>query len=219
MTLELLTRKADKQFYDKNYDKLLKENHANKVGLQFAITYLKKYGPKFCSLYDTDILLMRMKYYDKNINDAKIALYDKDLDFFKGLDVASFLYISDHKDVLEKYPILKLAYNLDGTKKNIIELIEERKILLSTQKKETIDELYKVIANNKNFKIGGLEGTRNEIDLLIKYIEQTHTKDEFVYDLLIFRLKKSKLSEEKINRILNILKEEEQTNIENNKKM
>lgn len=56
MTLEHLTKKVDKQFYDKNYEKLLKENHANKVGLQFAITYLKKYGPKFYSLYNTDAL-------------------------------------------------------------------------------------------------------------------------------------------------------------------
>lgn len=152
---------------------------------------------------------MRMKYYDKNMNESKITLHNKERGLFQGLDEASFYYVNGHKDVLEKYPILKLAYNPNGTKKNIIELLEEREKLLSFQKKETIDELYRVVANNKNFKIGGLEGTKSEIDLLIKYIEQTHVEDEFVYDLLIFRLRKAKISEDRIKKILNILRDKQ----------
>lgn len=149
MVLELLARKVDKNFYNVNYSKLFKENHANKVGLQFALAYLKKYGPTFYSTYNKDIMLLRMKYYDKMMNNSKIVIYDKEQDIFKGLDTLTFFYIQNNKAVLEKYPILKLAYNSDGSKKNILQLLEDREKMLSKEEEKIVNELYEILANKK----------------------------------------------------------------------
>lgn len=48
--------------------------------------------------------------------------------------------------------------------------------------------------------------TRKEIELLISYINKIEKEDNFVYDLLLYRLKRAKFPEESIKTILNILK-------------
>jgi hydroxylamine reductase (hybrid-cluster protein) len=105
--------------------------------------------------------------------------------------------------MLSKYPVLKLAYNSDGSKKDIITLLQDRaKQLENGENPETINELYKTIANQKNFYIGGLTGVKPELLALGKYIQETGTDDEFVYDLLKDRLQMKNLTPENIESLI-----------------
>lgn len=112
-------------------------------------------------------------------------------------------YIEKHTEMLTKYPILQLAYNLDGSKKDIITLLKDRNTHLENgEELKTVNELYRTIANQKNFFIGGLTGIKTEILALGKYIKETGTDDEFVYDLLRDRLKMKNLSPERIEALI-----------------
>ena len=105
--------------------------------------------------------------------------------------------------MLSKYPILQLAYNPDGTKKDIITLLQDRTAQLdSGVDLKTINELYRTIANQKNFYIGGLPGVKPEILALGRYIQETGTDDEFVYDLLRDRLQMKNLTPENIETLI-----------------
>ena len=105
--------------------------------------------------------------------------------------------------MLSKYPILQLAYNPDGTKKDIITLLQDRNAQLdSGVDLKTINELYRTIANQKNFYIGGLPGVKPEILALGRYIQETGTDDEFVYDLLRDRLQMKNLTPENIETLI-----------------
>ena len=105
--------------------------------------------------------------------------------------------------MLSKYPILQLAYNPDGTKKDIITLLQDRNAQLdSGEDLQAMNELYRTIANQKNFYIGGLPGVKPEILALGRYIQETGTDDEFVYDLLRDRLQMKNLTPENIETLI-----------------
>ena len=112
-----------------------------------------------------------------------------------------------HLEMLSKYPILQLAYNPDGTKKDIVTLLQERALQLNSgENLESMNELYRTIANQKNYYIGGLTGVKPEILALARYIQETGTTDEFVYDLLRDRLQMKNLTPEKIESIIQLQK-------------
>ncbi len=116
------------------------------------------------------------------------------------LDAICTEYIStnQHLEMLSKYPILQLAYNPDGTKKDIITLLQDRaKQLDNDEDLKSINELYRTIAN-----IGGLTGVKSEILALGKYIMETGTEDEFIYDLLRDGLQMKNLTPENIEALI-----------------
>ena len=211
--LETVVRKADKEFYDKNYSNLSKEIGADKIGLTEAMNVIKKYSPKLYDSVDRNEYKKKIDEYIKKLEfTSSVVIYGKsNEDFVKGIDGLCTLYVKDHIEILDKYPILKIAYNIDGTKKSVIELIEERdKRLKEIDPSDTttinkLNELYEFIANRKNYVTGGLGGTKKEIEDLAHYIQQNKTKDNFVTNLLIYRLKKSNVSEENINKLLDLL--------------
>lgn len=115
----------------------------------------------------------------------------------------AYIGVNQHLEMLSKYPVLQLAYNQDGSKKDIITLLQDRvKKLENGENPEIINELYKTIANQKNFYIGGLTGVKPEILALGKYIQETGTDDEFVYDLLRDRLQMKNLTPENIENLI-----------------
>lgn len=205
MALETIARKQNPDFYDKNYARLLKENHAEKIGLSQAMETLSKYNPGLYKEYDQAVINKRLAGYDKNYYDATITLDSgKEYEFAREVDKISSMYIQAHPEMVQKYPILQVGYNLDGTKKDIVQLIKEREIALkNSETPEKIDEMYEFIANHRNVMTGGLKGTMEEITMLSDYIKETGTEDEFVFRLLRFKLEnRTNASPEKVEIIM-----------------
>lgn len=205
MALETIARKHSPDFYKKNYNKLLKENHAEKIGLQQAMETIKNYNQNLYQAYNQEVIQQRLDNYDKNFYDAKVSLKnDRTIDLLLEIDTLSSIYIENHPNIIKKFPILQVGYNLDGSKKNLQQLIIERnKMLINNKTPEKINELYEAIANHRNVLTGGLNGTKNELITLDNYIAKTGTDDEFVFNLIKYRLKhKTKMTPEQITEFM-----------------
>lgn len=201
MALETIARKHDPKFYKENYGQLLKENHAEKIGLRQAMETMEKYNPNLYQAYNQEILQQRLENYDRNFYDAEVTLKSgKAVDFMLQIDTLSSIYIEKHPEIIEKFPILQVGYNLDGTKKDLRQLIAERdEMLISSKAPEKINELYEAIANHRNVLTGGLKGTKDELVALDDYVARTGTDDEFIFNLIKYRLEnKTKMSPEQI---------------------
>jgi hypothetical protein len=141
--------------------------------------------------------------YDRNFYDAKVSLESGiDIDFMLQIDALSSMYIEKHPEIIEKFSILQVGYNLDGTKKTLSQLIPERDDMLinSDEAPDEINELYETIANHRNVANGGLKGTKDELFALNDYITRTGTDDEFIFGLIKYRLeKKTEMTPEQIS--------------------
>lgn len=201
MALETIARKFNPKFYSSNYSHLIKENHAEKFGLKEAMETMQKYNPKLFQAYNQEIIQQRLDNYDKNFYEAGVTLNNgRTIDLMLQIDTLSSMYIEQHPEIIEKFPILQVGYNLDGSKKDLIQLITERdKMLTDSGTPDKINELYEAIANHRNVVTGGLKGTKDELDMLHKYIEKTGTEDEFIFSLIKYRLEhKVKMSPEQV---------------------
>lgn len=201
MALETIARKLNEKFYKDNYGKLIKENHAEKQGLIKAMDEIKNYNPRLYDCYNQDVIKQRISEYEKNFYEAKSILGSgKEIDFMVEIDTRASLYIQEHPEVLKEYSVLQIGFNLDGTKKDIRKLLEDRdESLRNGEDREKIDKLYNIIANHRNVQMCGLKGSKDELYGLIDYIEQTGTNDEFIFNLIRFRLeKKTNMTKEKI---------------------
>lgn len=211
MTLETIARKADPNMYEKNYSNLLKENHAEKVGLFLAMEWIKKYNKKVYSLYDQEKISDTLNSYDTNFYDSKLSILNNEDSSIKIIDIAASIYIENNSNILNDFPILKLGYNLDGTKKNIIEVLNERdEFLKNNSKIDEINDLFNIILNHKYFDSRIGTGTKQELILLDNYIKENNISDEYIYDLVRFRLKRANWSIEQINNFIEQEKEEVQ---------
>lgn len=188
ITVENMLRDLDENFYDKNYAKLYKENNANKIGLQCALVYLKEYVPKAYKKRNKQKIYEKINSYDIDYYNEYIEYFDSTENYLELMDIVTILSIQQNKKILEKYPILKLAYNEDGSRKNIIELLEERNALLENHTKKEVDELFKVFIYRNKFDEDIELMAKKESVLLMDYIRQTNTQDSFVYDVLKHRL-------------------------------
>ena len=86
-------------------------------------------------------------------------------------------------------------------------MLKEREELIKGGKKENIDELYKLSLNRKFFDREEGISTEGELLDLDTYIEHTGTEDEFIYDLIRFRLSRSEMTDEQINNFIDDEKE------------
>ena len=201
MALETIARKYDSKFYKENYSHLIKENHAEKIGLRDAMETIKKYNPTLYQTYNQEVIAQRLKSYDKNFYDAEIFLKSgKSVDLMLQIDTLSSGYIEQHPEIIEKFPILQVGYNLDGSKKDLKQLLSERNNMInSNSAPDKINELYEAIANHRNVLTGGLKGTKDELLSLDEYIAKTGTSDEFIFNLVKYRLEhKTKMTPEQI---------------------
>lgn len=71
------------------------------------------------------------KRYDER-TESDVIVFGKSSDRALQLDNMCNAYIgaNGHLEMLQKYPILQLSYNLDGSKKDIITLLKDRKAML-----------------------------------------------------------------------------------------
>lgn len=207
MTLETITRNVSPKFYYDNYNHLLKENDAQAYGLKFALQTLKDIDINLYNSYDKEKLQDQVKKYGDNFYKADLEILGLQGSAIKTLDTMTEVYICKHIKLLNKYPILKLAYNEDGTRKDIKQLLKDRDEIIKKRPKDEIDELYNVLINQKFFDYEEGIGTKHELLALDEYIEKTGTEDEFIYNLIKYRLNRSKLDEEEKRTF--ILKEKE----------
>lgn len=146
----------------------------------------------------------KVAYYDE-LAKGCVTLFGDEKDRTLQLDNICNAYIgaTNHLAALQQYPILQLAYNMDGSKKDITTLLRDREAILENGGNEkSTNELYSFIANKKNFYTQGLTGIKPEMIALEQYIKETGTEDEFVYDLLKDRLEMKNLTPESIEKIL-----------------
>lgn len=196
MALETITRKISPEFYKENYAYLLKENDANKNGLQLALRTVEERNPKLYELYNQEKMNKLMSKYDEMFYESDIEVNGMKGSAIKSLDSWAEIYIEDHPQILKQYPILKVAYDEKGRKKDIFQMLSEREDIIQRRPKDRIDELYKTVLNQKFFDQEEGVTTEGELLALDKWIEETGTEDEFVYDLVRFRLDRSELTEE-----------------------
>lgn len=194
--LEAITRKVNSKFYRDNYQHLLGENDAQKYGLKLALQTIKEIDINLYNLYDKNKISNQIKKYDNNFYKSNLEILGVQGSAIKTLDTMTEIYISKHSELLDKYPVLKLGYNEDGTRKDIKQLLKDRDEILKKRPKKEIDDLYNVIMNQKFFDFEEGIGTKHELLVLDDYIEETGTEDEFIYDLVRYRLNRSKLNEE-----------------------
>lgn len=114
------------------------------------------------------------------------------------MNYATEEYVKARPETINEIPVLQFAFHSDGTRKDMIQLIQDRKNLIGNNNMldiQQIDDLYKTIANYK--PINGKEALS-----IVDYIEKTGTNDDFVFDLLQFRLEKANLTEEQISEFM-----------------
>lgn len=119
-------------------------------------------------------------------------------DYIKLLDKSATKYVLENPWIMELYSILRVAYNDDGTKKDLKKVLIEREELLNDEQKmlskklETKDVtvLYQIIINERYFNVD------EELGIITDYIHETKQIDEFSYNILKYRLNKEGFSKE-----------------------
>ena len=205
MALEAMTRNYYPKFYKENYMNMNREYEAEYLGLQKAMEVLQRYykqelfkdlgKEEFDEILKEMITLDGMGTYEKT---GELKLGEGTYKAPIMLDVATEQYIKENPEAINKVPVLKFAYNPDGSKKNIIQLIQDRAALIRDNPEidlQRVDDLYKTIANYKAI-------TNAEMLELYGYITDEAIEDEFAYDLLQYRLERTDWTQEKISEFM-----------------
>lgn len=123
---ENVARVADSQFYDENYDNLVLETKLIEFGSIKGYLAIQKYALQHLKHYSADKIMAEADQYDEQSN-FDVTVFGKSSDRSLQLDNICNDYIgaNNHLEMLQKYPILQLAYNLDGIKKDIITLLKD----------------------------------------------------------------------------------------------
>ena len=203
IALETIAHKALPNFYDENYTKLIKEYQAERIGLEQALRMMKMYYKQdFLEGEDIEAFLNEMLELDGRTSyetTKEVTFEQDDVDAIAMVSFVTDEYIKAKPEEIDKMPVLRFAYNQDGSKKDIIQLFQERAKLVSGNSEQgiqNIDDLYRTISNYRTV-------TKDELLSIIDYIEQNKTDDEFVFSLMRYRLEKlTNSSEDKINRFI-----------------
>ena len=204
MSVESIIRRVDKKFYTKNYDQLYKENHAQKEGLKKAIEIVKSFNPKILNMYNQDKINGMIDKYENSM-DSVLTVHEQENTHMKVMNPILYSYVQNHLECLNEFPSLKIAFNPDGTKKNIIQLIMERKQKIpNCDDKEKLDQLYLMVCNDKDYTD---ENINEEIKNLYDFLSK-NDYDEFEYELFVYRLNKANLTPERKEEILNSIRKD-----------
>ena len=206
--LETIARDISPEFYDDNYTYLFKEIQAESNGLSNFLDMIKEYNIKKYNeikfIYEVSGLFK--DYYELAYERKEAKLFGFDVDFGSVVDYICTKYIEKNPDTIQKYPVLKFAYNVNGIKKGIIQTIKERDRLIKENKDidiNAVNDIYKTVLNYRFFQ-------EDEVSILSRYIIETGTYDEFILDILKCRLEKTKMKKnEKDSFIEKIIKQAE----------
>ena len=202
--LETIMRKVHPKFYRENYANLIMEYQAEYFGLEQAMKMIETYyKPNLFQGQNIEELLNEMLEIDGKESyesTGKVSFFQRNINASALINFAADKYIEARPEIVNKIPVLKFAYNSDGSKKNIVQLIQDRANFISNNREadlQNVDDLYRTIANYRNFD-------KNEVLLIDKYIGETGTNDEFVFELMQYRLEKAHWSIEKITEFMEL---------------
>lgn len=202
IALETIMRIVHPKFYKENYPNLIMEYQAEYFGLEQAMKMMKTYyKPDLFKGQDMDEFLNSMLMIDGKVsyeNIGEVSFDQRNIKASALITYAADQYIQAMPEIINKIPVLTFAYNPDGNKKNIIQLIQDRAMLIRDNPEidlQRVDDLYKTIANYKSI-------TKDEMLELYGYITDEAVEDEFAYDLLQYRLEKTNWSQEKISEFM-----------------
>lgn len=148
-----VNRILGKQYYQSNYSEFGLENDANEVAERKEIESIGYDKQKNIDMLKHKIIKSTAQYEVKNIKGSNGQIYDikkQDREELVDKVLDREICINKNIELLNKYPILKKVYNMDGTKKGTKQLIEEMK----SEKKEILQnhwlskEEYKQAINN-----------------------------------------------------------------------
>lgn len=208
LTLEDLAKKQDPKLYNQYYDQMLGENHANLMGLQFAIDVIKENDSKN---YEKTIHNQSWvtKLIDKYKNGFYKANYDPEISLSEYVDYGTSCFLKEHPEYTKVYPALKFGYNEDGTKKTHAQLLEDRDNLLKENKfsKTEVDDLYQSIIKNRGILLGRHVAKESGIVAFVEYMKKNNATDDFCYEILKSELSK-KLAPDVVEQTLQVIKSE-----------
>ncbi len=213
MAMEEAAKATDDDFYSRNYTTLYKENQAEQQGLDFAISVLK-------TMKRDDILEKNGSFIQELQKACKTRIYDSkrqgdNLEISSISDTEMNARVSLHlvPELLEQYPILKIAFDKDGHKKDITTLLNERNQMLETRDRSEVDNLYSCILNETLIRGESKEVDAELIELpeeitgktiseeqkaLETYIKNGNKTDTFAKNLLITRLQRQGMNLQQI---------------------
>ena len=119
-TIETILEQYDSNYYDNNYWNIYYEVDARYIAASTLLAYLKEISPEVYAEKETIInkrLTEAEELYSKGYDNQ--ATYNGQL---MSRDMALDKIISDNPDLLNTYPILQNIYNLDGSRKTVLEL-------------------------------------------------------------------------------------------------
>lgn len=200
MALETITRRIVPDFYKKNYDYLLKENNANANGLKWAMQILKIYSPELYNVFDQEKVQKKIDGYKEKVYGGSIKFPNFELEKGKITRTMEFLVKNalekDPQMFLDKYPVLNVAYDKEGKRKSISELLSYREEKINNNiEEESVNSLILTILNSRSMSDNEL---KCEIDELEDCIFSKPQTDEFVYELLKKRYVDWGVPEEKV---------------------
>ena len=200
-TVETVIRRIDSKFYDTNYSKIYKENHAELIGLKTALIYIKNYNSKLYDMYDINYLNELMDKYKEKMK-SSLNVFGTEGSHLAIMDPAICIYVKNHPSVLEELPALNLSFNKDCTKKSITQLLLDRKSKLNDyEKRDELDELYEALCVDQNVVVGGQKGTKEQLKELVNYT-QTNGLDYFEYKIFEKKLSHKQIPEDLRNTVL-----------------
>ncbi len=208
IALESVCEKANPNFYIKNSRNLLKENSIKKTALKLGVKTIKKYNKEIYKEIDKDKLEEKYEEYKNDFFRYDDDFYGKASQGIEHIDWACFSYIENNPDILNKYPILKLGYNDDGSKKNIETLLQDRQNLIENKSKDKqkIDPLYNTIMNQTYSVIEGMD-IKKDIESILNYVEKTNNVDEYIYCAMELRLNRINCDKDEKSKYLKPLRE------------
>ena len=202
MAIENIIRGIEPELYQKNKKYLCRESRTSLSGFECALSCFKMYNKK---LYDVMVrnhnaeIKKHKEQYKKVFNDESFYLSLDSEDSFRYFDVILSDDLKSYPNIINIYPILSVGYNQDGTKKDIIKLINERKDMLLISDQKEVDALYYAVCNYKDYYIVDSMGAKGECEKLINFIMETGETDDFVFELLKHRLMFTGEAENKID--------------------
>ena len=204
LAMEVLMQNADRIFQGINYSNLFSENQANCIGLQNARDFIKQYNHEFYEQCEPQKVEDRILTYIS-------WMYPKNpISEFKGEKVNTFdlasqvamQTIQKTPEILEQMPVLKKAYNSDGSQKSVEQLLEEREQGIASKKDiELLNSLYEEIFTYR------ISNSREDLTSLINYIERTGTEDKFIYGVVQSRMENLQYTPEEVKSRVAVLHE------------
>lgn len=199
IALENLIRDISEEYYSDNYKVLIQENEAERMAIISLVNVFKKYNKEINKILNVDVLKKRIKNYQeapcKNSRKLLGIVIKKGYNLPYMEFVAKKILVKE-PGYLEKYPILKIAYNENGTRKSISQLLEDREKRMQRKNatSKSINDLFYFILNNR---ITSEDEDYNELEELSNYNECNEKKDVFLENLIRSRLIRMSRKKEK----------------------